>query len=281
MVSQIPQIRCRQIQEADQEAVADVLARGFPARPRKYWASAMARLAARPVPDGCPRFGYALEADGVIVGVLLLIFSERAGKIRCNMSSWFVEPAHRGHAALLSSIAGKRKDATYLNASAAEHTWPILEAQGYRRYTQGQVAAVPALSLRGHGRVRPLSAADAALPDYDLARAHADVGCLALVAETDAGPAPFVFLRRRIRGLPFAAMQLVWAPSTEAFVACAGSLGRALARRGAPVVILDAEGPIEGLAGRFFKDRTPRFFKGPDRPRLNDLAFTEMVVFGP
>jgi len=74
--------------------VADLLARGFPARPRKYWTSALARLAARGAPDGCPRFGYLLEADGAPVGVLLLIFAESGGAVRCNVSSWYVEPAY-------------------------------------------------------------------------------------------------------------------------------------------------------------------------------------------
>jgi hypothetical protein len=281
MVSQIPQIRCRQIKAGDLEAVESLLARGFPARPRKYWATALGRLAARAVPEGCPQFGYVLEADGAAVGVLLLIYSERGGKIRCNMSSWYVEPAHRGHAALLSAMASKRKDVTYLNASAAEHTWPILEAQGYRRYTEGQFAALPALSLAGRSRVCVLSTADEGLADYDLLAAHADAGCVVLVAESADGASPFVFLRRRIEGLPVAAMQLVYARDTQRFVAAAGPLGRALLGHGAPVVILDAAGPVPGLVGRFYKDRTPRFFKGPDRPAMNDLAFTEMVVFGP
>jgi hypothetical protein len=35
------------------------------------------------------------------------------------------------------------------------------------------------------------------------------------------------------------------------------------------------------MPGLLFKERGPRFFKGPERPRQNDLAFTEMVVFGP
>jgi hypothetical protein len=282
MVSSVAQIRCRQIKAADLEAVADLLARGFPAKPRKYWTSALDRLAARNVPENSPQFGYLLEADGAVVGVLLLIFSQDGGRIRCNMSSWYVEPAHRGHAAILAAMAARQKHVTYLNISAAEHTWPILEAQGYRRYTEGQFAALPALSLKGRGEARPLSDPEESLPEYGLLRAHADAGCVVLVCETPQGREPFVFLRRRVDKLPFAAMQLVWARSTGAFVACAGPLGRALLLRyGAPAVICDAEGRIPGLAGRFFKDRTPRFFKGPDRPRVNDLSFTEMVLFGP
>ena len=47
------------------------------------------------------------------------------------------------------------------------------------------------------------------------------------------------------------------------------------------MVICDANGPIEGLAGLWFKDRGARYYKGPQRPQQNDLAFTELVVFSP
>lgn len=283
----LPKVRCRQIAAADLDAVADLLTQGFPARPRKYWTTALAHLAARGAPAGYPEFGYLLEADGEAVGVLLLIFSQRGEAVRCNVSSWYVEPAHRSYAAQLASFATRLKHVTYLDASAAPHTWPILEAQGYRRYTEGQFAAIPALTLKGRGKVRPLAdrPSHRALPDYDLLRAHAEAGCVALVCEAPGGPeplvAPFVFLRRRIERLPFPAMQLIYARDTESFVACAGPLGRFLLGQGVPCVICDATAPIRGLAGRFFKDRVPRYFKGPDRPRPNDLSFTEMVVFGP
>jgi hypothetical protein len=276
-----PQVRCRQIRETDLDAVADLLTRGFEVKPRKYWTSALARLAERRAPEGCPTYGYLLEADGAVVGVLLLIFAETGGAVRCNVSSWYVEPAHRGHAALLAGLASKLKHVTYINTSAATHTWPILDALGYRRYSQGQFAAIPALKLGGEGRVRPLAEAKCSLPDYDLLAAHVDAGCLALVCEMAQGPEPFVFLLRRVSRLPFAAAQLVYARDTDRFAACAGPLGRFLLKRGAPLVICDAPAPIQGLVGVWFKDRGPRYFKGPDRPRLNDLAFTEMVVFGP
>jgi hypothetical protein len=76
-------------------------------------------------------------------------------------------------------------------------------------------------------------------------------------------------------------MQLIYARDTDRFVACAGPLGRSLLRRGAPLVLCDAPAPIAGLAGLWFRNRGPRYFKGPERPRLNDLAFDERVVFGP
>jgi hypothetical protein len=276
-----PQVRCRQIRQTDLGAVADLLTRGFEVKPRKYWTSALDRLAKRGSPEGCPPFGYLLEAEGAVVGALLLIFAETGGAVRCNVSSWYVEPAHRGNAALLAAMASKLRHVTYINTSAAAHTWPILDALGYRCYSQGQFAAVPALKLGGEGAVRPLADADRGSPDYELLAAHAESGCLAVICETEQGPEPFVFLTRRISRLPFAAAQLVYARHTDRFAACAGPLGRFLLRRGAPLVICDAPAPIQGLAGVWFKDRGPRYFKGPQRPRLNDLAFTEMVVFGP
>ena len=261
--------------------MADLLTRGFPDRPRKYWTTALARLTARGAPEGCPELGYLLEADGAPVGVLLLIFSQRGDEVRCNISSWYVEPAHRGHAAILAAMATKLKHVTYLNTSPAEHTWPILEAQGYRRYSFGQFAAVPT-PFGGWGiKGRSLREADAALADYPLLKAHAEAGCAILLCETPAGPEPFVFVRRTlVRGL-LPAMQLVYARDTARFAACAGALGRHFLVRGAPVMLADADAPIAGLAGRFFKGRGARFCKGPATPRQNDLAFTEMVVFGP
>jgi hypothetical protein len=278
-----PQVRCRQIREPDLDAVADLLTRGFPARPRKYWTSALLRLAARGAPPGCPKYGYVLESGGVLVGVLLLIFSQSGGAVRCNVSSWYVEPAHRSHAALLASMASKLKHVTYINTSAATHTWPILKALGYQLYSQGQFAALPALKVGGKGRVRRFGHGflDSTLAEYELLRQHADAGCAVVVFEADDRHVPFVFLRRRVTGLPFAAMQLIYARDTADFAACAGPLGRFFLAQGAPVVICDAPAPLRGLAGVWFRRRGARYYKGPEPPRLNDLAFTEMVVFGP
>jgi hypothetical protein len=179
-------------------------------------------------------------------------------------------------------MASKLKHVTYLNTSAATHTWPILDALGYRRYSEGQFACVPALA-GGQGRTRRLGQGhvDTNLPEAGLLRQHREAGCLVLVHEPDGAPEPFVFLERRVAGLPFAAMQLIYARDTQRFVANAGPIGRFLLRRGAPVVICDASAPIAGLPGVWFRRRGARYFKGPEAPRVNDLAFTEMVVLGP
>src|ERR1700687_1531979 len=145
----VPAIRCRQIGEADIAAVAALLGRGFPNRARRFWSDALARLSCREPPPGFPKYGYLLESGEVPVGALLLICStmREDGRLatRCNLSSWYVEPAYRAYATLLVSQALGDKDATYTNVSAAPHTWPIIEAQGFSRYCDGVFVAVPML----------------------------------------------------------------------------------------------------------------------------------------
>jgi hypothetical protein len=277
-------VRCRQITEADFEAVSALLERGFPARPRQYWTDALQMLRRREAPAGCARFGYLLEADGVPVGLHLLIFNttaERPGAdLRCQASAWYVEPQYRSYATLLISVATRDKSVTYLNSTASAHTWPVLEAMGYRRYSQGQFVAFPALSAGRGVKVSSLSqsAEHRGLDEHGLLRAHAQAGCLALVCETPDGPKPFVFLRRKVRYAPIGVVQLVYCREMADLTQCAGALGRFLLRRGVSCLICDADGPVPGLAGFFVRDKNPRFFKGPHPPRLNDLAFSEMVL---
>lgn len=280
-------VRRRQIGEKDLEAITDLLVAGFPERDRAYWSTGLARMASREPVEGCPRFGYMLEAEGAAVGAILLIFAvfgEGAqARIRCNISSWYVAPDFRAYAAQLSAVALKLKHVTYLNISPAEHTWPLLTAQGYRRYSEGQFACIPALSRR---RTRARVHADMTSPvlrrlaERDLLAAHAEAGCLALVCESEGRLDPFVLVQRRVAYSPVRLMQLVYCRDTADFVRRAGALGGFLLKRGVAGVILDANAPVPGLVGRYFKDRQPKYFKGADRPRLNDLAFTETVLFG-
>ncbi len=277
-------VRCRQIVEADLGGVCALLTAGFPDRTTEYWRRAVTALKTRLSPEGYPQFGYMLENDGSVVGVLLLIFTETEGKVRCNVSSWYVDPTYRMHAAALVSSALKFKNVTYLNVSPAPNTWPILEAQGYRRYSEGQFASVPSLSLKGLGaKVREyhpardaarFPAAEVALLDDHLAS-----GCMVLTVERIGQMAPLVFLPRNVKHLG-KAMQLAYCRETADFTESAGAVGRFLMRQGVAVVLCDGEGPIGGLIGRFFKDRSPKYFRGADRPRLNDLAYTEAVLFG-
>src|SRR3974390_371034 len=110
-------IRCREIVTTDVDALAGLLTGGFPGRPPTYWLDGLQRQAARPVPSGYPQYGYLLEAAGAVVGVLLLMYSEKAAggepALTCNVASWYVDPQFRNQASLLSAIALKHKHVTY------------------------------------------------------------------------------------------------------------------------------------------------------------------------
>lgn len=283
-------IRCREIAAGDVEAVADLLTRGFPGRPRAYWLAGLERQAARAVPDGYPRHGYLLEAAGAVVGVLLLMYSSKVSgaepALTCNVASWYVEPQFRNQASLLSAIALKHKHVTYVNVTPAPPTWPILKAQGYKRYCNGLFFTLPALS-RGGGAIIVVTP-DTVKPDdlsaseFELLQRHAGYGCLSLVCQTPRGTMPFVFAPFRIRrgrvGLP--AMQLIYCRSAGEFVGSAGAIGRFLIKRGKPLVIIDANDPIPGLVGIYSDARGQKYFKGPNPPRLGDLADTEFALYG-
>lgn len=287
-------IRCREISATDIDAVAELLTRGFAGRSRDYWMQGLRRQAGREVPNGYPRFGFMLHHDGVPVGVLLLLYSSRITAaeptIQCNLSSWYVEPAFRNYAPLLTRIAQKNKEVTYLNISPATWTWPIIEAQGFTPYCRGLFVSLPALSRATLGMtvetVAPDVTAIEGLSDteVELLARHARYGCLSLVCRTATGGAsPFVLLPVRIRRGWIAppAMQLIYCRDIAEYVQCAGAIGRALIRRGKIAVILDSNGPVPGLAGVYSSARGRKYFKGPHRPRLADLTDTEFVLYGP
>ncbi len=286
-VNAVPKIRCRQIADGDLDALADLLKRGFGARrSHAFWRLVLTGLKARAVPDGMPRYGYLLENVGVPVGAILLIFSTAPGgeAPRANVSSWYVEPTFRSYAPLLVAQALKLKPVTYLNVSAVPHTWPILEAQGYRRYSNGVFVAIPVLQRCGVDDLRLLAADQ--VPDAphepferDLLVEHASYGCIAFWAVTRERAHPFV-LRPRIVKSVVPCAQLIYCRDVADLVRFAGPIGRFLAWRRRPVVVVDANGPIEGLVGRYFDNTMPKFYRGPVCPRLGDLAFTETALFG-
>jgi len=272
---QTQRVRCRQIAESDLGGLAGFLAHGFPRTGPDYWNAGFARLKTLPPVEGMPRFGYVLESESGIAGVLLLISSRRGTRTIANLSSWYVEPNFRVHSTLLVGMATKQKDVIYLNASPAPHTWRTLQAQSFRPFNFGRSAAIPALALSG-GSVSDHIPFD--LPERELLLSHRELGCISLVCRKNGENLPFVFKPRRLERPNVKMMELLYCRSTDDFLCVAGGLGRHLLfRHGALGVILD--GKISGMPAHYVAGKEPRYFKGPEAPNLNDLAFTEMVVF--
>ena len=277
-------LKRRQIREDDVAAVAELLGRGFPGRSVAAWRDGLLRQAARRVPEGQPRFGYCLDEDGRIVGAVLLLFSEPGGPgggLRCNLSSWYVDPDFRVQAAPLLSFALKNAAVTYLNVSPAPNTWPTIEAQGFRHLRTGRRLACPWLAGTG-GDVRvhlfdPVR--DAGLPEAALLADHAALGCVCLVASGPGGAAGYAFAAIRLKGI-VPVTQLVWCRDVAAFGKAAGPLGRALLRRGRPVLMIDGEAPVPGCPSLPFLRDKRIYARGPHPPGRGDVAYTEGVIFG-
>lgn len=282
-----PKVRCRQIGVSDLDAIADLLTVGFPRRSRSYWARALELLSQRPLVEGNPKYGYMLESDGAAVGVMLLLFSKarRSDEVRCNGSSWYVAPAFRSLAVSLVTRTLKHQ-ATHTNLSPAPNVVAIFEALGYERFCNGLFAAAPTLA-GPFGKTKIVRVLDAPglekvapIDDLQFLADHARFGCLSLWCETQDEAASFIFRRRFVKGLPAVpAAQLIYCDSIEQFARLAGPIGRYLALRGLPFVIAPANGPIPGLVGQYF-DNKPMYYRGPHPPRLGDLAYTEMAMFG-
>jgi hypothetical protein len=279
-------LKVREIRESDLGAVAQLLNRGFGFRSVDYWLRGLERHARRPRPQNYPAFGYCIDKGGVPVGVILLLFSEaQAGAemiVRCNVSSWYVEPAFRAFSSMMVKLAIRDKNVTYFNITPAPHTWSTVEAQGFSPYCNGQIYGALALSRSVRGARVELFSADGAagLTDHesDLLRQHDGFGCLSLVVREGAQAYPFVFQKHHVKGL-VPVDRLLYCRQIGDLQRFAGNVGRFLARRGGLLVRFDANGPVSGIVGWHTQKRGRKYAKGPNPPRLGDLAFTEAALF--
>jgi hypothetical protein len=278
----------REILDSDFNSVIDLLALGFP-NSRRYWEVGFQRLRTRPAPSHMPRYGFLLEADGQPVGIILLISSFRHVGARqelfSNLSSWYVEPAYRTHATQLLRRALTNRQTTYLSISAATHVRPIYKALGFKAYSSGQVFAVPAIAgnkQKARTRIIPANRLEEVeLEEWErqLLELQANYGCISFCCVSDRKIYPFVFLPRIIRRfIPCA--QLVYCRNTADLTDVAGRVGRYLLSRGHLFVLVDANGPIQGLPGKYFHNATPKYYKGAIAPMLGDLTETEATIFG-
>jgi hypothetical protein len=283
-------IRCRQIALADLPTIADLLHLGFPSKSRVCLMNALERLGAHCPPEGFPQFGYMLESGRDAVGVLLTIcsvISEQGRRfVRCNVACWYVLPRFRLYAPLLRMRAGRYSDATQINISPATATLQTIEAQGFHRFSAGSFVGLPALNVHP-GNVKlgrlPRTAPDAGLLSLDesnILQDHERYGCVSLVCQAADGCYPFVFRRRAFKRFRVPGAQLLYCRDLEDFRRFAGPLGRFLALRGMPWVLVGTDGPIAGIPGKYFPGRLPMYFRGPDRPRPGDLIYTEAALFG-
>ena len=261
------------------DAIA-LLSRGFQERQAADWSHALQRLRDRTIPETLPRYGYVLTDGDRLVGIVLVIFSiDDAARARGNVSSWYVEPAYRAFSPILIAAPMRLKDVTLINISPAPETIATIETQGFTRYVHGTFHAAAALSRPVEGAtIRRIEADSEGAPT--LLRDHAAMGCLSLEVARGGETFPFVFAPNRNFGNRLPSAHLAYCRDIQEFVRFAGPLGRRLLRHGLPSVMLDAVGPIDGLVGLYLEGRRRKFFRGGTRPRLGDLSYSELTLFG-
>lgn len=275
-------IRCRRIETADIPALALLLSQGFPARDTAGWQGSLQRLADWTQGQGLPGMGHVLVDGDRLVGCLLTLYA--ADGRRCNLSSWHVAAGYRSFGTILVSAAMRDRTLTYLNISSERATRPIIEAQGFRRYTGGIVLAWPLLALSRLCRGEILSeeaAEQAGAEPHELAlmRHHRGFGCIVFWCRAAGRAYPFVAVRKRIKSaLPVA--QIIYCAADTPWPQLAGAIGRALARHGLFLLLIDASDALPGLPGRFLPGRMPKYARGPATPRPGDLTYTEAAMIG-
>jgi hypothetical protein len=282
-----PRIRCREIGLADLEQVIDFVSSAYRVK-RDVWVRRIKRLTDHSPPIGYPKYGFMLECEGRAVGTIFTMFSSivenGSAKIRCYLITWYVDPLYRNFGALLASRALKYKEITYrFGNTPMKHVMPMVKAQGYVQWCEGRIVAALALS-----RCSELARVEFATPDVlartgimsselELLSRHANFGCINLICSNDSGDFPFVFQPRRRFGV-VSFTRLVYCRDISDLVRFAGPVGRFLLWQGYPIVVFDADGPMPGIIGQY-SNKFPKFFRGPDRPRLGEDAYTSRVIF--
>lgn len=271
--------------------MVDCLCRGFPERDRSYWTQALTRMSKRPAVAEFQKYGFALEKADRIVGVVLTLYTRYQGQdgdeIRCNLSSWSVDAEFRPYGAKLVTTILRQRDVTYTNISPKPATLKANWALGFRPFSNGQFAFLPALNSVPRScrvlEVRPDLAELAMLPDSEryILLEHATLGCLSLICICDGEAFPLVLIPRRIVHRLVPCYQVVYCRSLADLSRCAGAMGRFLLRRGILLCFVDAKESIAGLVGWYRPNKGLKYFKGPKPPSPGDLTFTELVMFGP
>jgi hypothetical protein len=235
--------------------------------------------------EGFPRYGYVVDADSAPQGLLLTITSDRGVHgARTHFSSWYVREGYRQFALLLFRHALELENTTFINPSPSERVVPILKRFGFEPYTAGTLMLDLRTAMRGRasrGAVQRLGLgdlADLSERDRQIAEDHLRMGCDVLGLETDVRTDLLIHRRKWIKRLLPCSQVILADPGL--IIELAGSVMRALARRGSLLALCDFDQTAKPASGRVFP-RGIRYFKGPAPPPVGDLSYSELAVFGP
>lgn len=269
-------------------AAIELLARGFPSRPKRYWAKAFHNLqefggnARAEVP-----IGYLLQGErGAPSGVVMTPASIRVradGSTEriVNLASWYVEPEHRWRAPVMMRAILRQPGCVFTDLTPTESVQQMLLAFGFRQLTAGVTVNLLAVAaLRGGpAEVTDIAAAPPGAIDAGIRQfleAHIRFGCLAAAIQHEDGWQPLLFKCRRFLKLP--AALLIYSENNTALYRKLGAVARYLLGKGRLLLVLDM--PLSSSAPGFERRyKTPRFAKGGSFEDRTDHAGSELALF--
>ena len=283
-------MRIRLITKDDLDAVLLLLCEGFTRRDRGYWVQALHHLDTRPEVEGYPKYGFLIEDQGAVQGVMLILTADLgpgfAGGLRSNLSSWYVRAPWRKYATFMLRAGVKVQGGCYTDLSPVPQVVQINAALGFAPYTGGSILLDARAALRPGGRVSVwdgvteaglAAGLDPAL--IAVARRHIGYGCTAILLAAVDGPHLALYRIKTLKRLIPAARFVYGDPSV--LTGSAGALMRTLLGRGIPLAQIDAPVGFAPPVGRLMPARDLRYATGGPPPPAGDLLETEIAVFGP
>lgn len=276
-------VQIREITSADLPEVVAVLREGFPRRTLAYWQTGIANLERRAEVPDYPRFGYVIDANNAVQGVILLLTADLGNGPRSTLSSWYVRPAHRAFATFLFQRTLKTKGGIFLDLSPSNHALPIAKAFGFKPYTTGVILLDARAAWRtATGRVTPIRASmidSLPSPIRAVTKSHFGYGCAGFELQDATGSGIALYRIKMLKGAIPCAQFLFGDPAR--LIALAGPLMRALIRLRIPTALIDSDGTETVVAGKLMAGRSIRYVRGSITPSTGDLLETEFAIFGP
>lgn len=237
-----------------------LLCEGFPERSPAFWEAGLQRLQKHGGNHeaGYP-FGFLLMEGEKAVGIALTPASLRHQgdgnrQTVVNMSSWYVQPAHRWRAGIMLKTIFADKSVVFTDLTPTEDVQKMLPVFGFRAVNKGILFHALPFALFGSWSARvSLLQETVALPSSSLSsgtvQAHRHLGCRMLRMEGSAGPQLVIYRPIRHRGVPGA--HLIYAESDAALAAGFGALARHLLAQGLLFLITDCRDEAASRAWNF------------------------------
>jgi len=260
----------------------DLLAEGFPAKPRAFWAECIARMERFGANAECGvPFGVFMMNGDAPTAIALTLASKRrlAGGDRTivNFAAWYVKPEARARAPMMLRAIARLPYDVVTDLTPSVPVQALLPTFGFKPMTAGFSADLAPLSaLRpSDAHIEPLDPGAGGVEA--LLTAHEPFGAMTGALVTREARIPFMFKTTRWRGLT--AARLLYCGSNRVVLAHPGAIARFLVRRGAQVVLYDLprNGPI--APGWRRGGRGLRFARGDVNPELTDYAGSELALF--